>query len=418
MSTGLFRQEAIEQQTDRLHGDVLLLPRVSHSLLITLLFVWILAVAIWLVTCTYARKETVAGWLEPPTGITRIYAEDTGIIKQILIAEGESVMANQPLMIVNGDRMLADGDNLENRLLNEYERQRQLLDEQLARTHSIFQRRDQDVTQRIAAAEEDLMLLSEQLVTLNERHNLIKTQVGRYRRLRQEGHVSSLEMDTAIAQELALRNEKQALLREQVNRQNLIQQLQTEQELLPDENATALDQIRTRLSDIAQQIAQLHGQRAHIIKASRAGVISNLQAREGQHIYIGSTTPLLTLIPEDTQLSAHLLIPVRAAGFVKLGQQIDIRYDAFPYQKFGLYHGEITQVSNTVLLPGELLNAASAVQEPVYRITATLAQPHVQAYGQDFSLKPGMTLSADVRLQERSLLQWLLEPIYSLRGRL
>lgn len=418
MFEGLFRQEAIAQQTDRLHGDVLLLPRISHSLLITLLSLWILAVAAWLVTSTYARKETVTGWLEPPSGITRVYAEDTGIIKQVLVSEGESVVANQPLIIVNGDRMLADGDNLENRLLKEYEQQRQLLDEQLTRTHGIFQRREQDITQRIAAAEQYLILLREQLVTLEERQKLIKTQVDRYRKLRQDGHVSSLEMDTAITQELALRNEKQALLREQVNRQNLIQQLRTEQELLPEENATALDQIRTRLSDIAQQMAQLHGQRAHIIKASRTGIVNNLQAREGQHIYLGSTTPLLTLIPEDAQLSAHLLVPVRAAGFVKPGQQIDIRYDAFPYQKFGLYHGEIAQVSDTVLLPGELLNAAVAVQEPVYRITATLVQPHVKVYGQDFSLKPGMTLSADVRLQERSLLHWLLEPIHSLKGRL
>lgn len=418
MSQGLFRQEAMAQHTDRLHGEVLLLPRVSHSLLITLLLLWLFAVVIWLLTSTYARKETVVGWLEPPTGITRVYAEDIGIIKQVLVAEGETVVADQPLIIVNGDRILADGDHLETRLLNEYESQRSLLNEQLTRTSNIYQRRAQDVAQRIQAAGQDLILLDEQLITLDERYSLIQAQVERYRTLRRDGHVSSLEFDNAMAQELALRSERQALLREQVNRHNLIQQLQTEQELLPQENSNTIDQLRARLSDIAQQVAQLHGQRAHIIRAPRSGVINNLQAREGQQAYVGTHIPLLTIIPADTQLTVHLLIPVRSAGFVKPGQLLDIRYDAFPYQKFGLYRGEIINISGTVLLPNEFLSASVAIQEPAYRVTAQLLQPNVQAYGQDFPLKPGMTLSADVRLGERTLVQWLLEPIYSLKGRI
>lgn len=418
MSDVLYRREALEHHTDRLHGDVLLLPRFSHSLLIIVLLLWCLAVIVWLVSSSYARKETVAGWLEPPNGVIRVYAEDTGIIKQVLVKEGDTVVADQPLIIVNGDRILADGDHLENRLLEEYENQRRLLTEQLTRTTSIYQSREQDIAQRIAAAGQDLQLLDEQLVTLNKRHDLIRTQVERYRTLRREGHVSSLEFDNATAQELGLRSDRQALLREQVKQRNLIQQLQTEQQLLPQENANTIDQLRARLSDIAQQVAQLHGQRAHIIKASRAGVVNNLQAREGQQAYSGTSIPLLTLIPVDTQLLIQLLIPVSSAGFIGSGQSLDIRYDAFPYQKFGLYRGEVVSISETILLPNELLTAPVAIQEPVYRVTATLSQPTVQAYGKDFPLKPGMTLSADVRLHERSLLQWLLEPIYSLKGRL
>lgn len=389
-----------------------------HSVLIVLLLLWVLAVTTWLATSTYARKETVVGWLEPSSGVTRVYAEDAGTIKQVLVAEGDTVVADQPLIIVNGDRILADGEHLEHRLLKEYETQRHLLNEHLTRTTGIFQRRQQDITQRIAAAGQDLILLGEQFVTLNERHSLIQTQVERYRTLRREGHVSSLEFDNVMAQELDLRNDRQALLREQVNRRNLIQQLHIEQELLPEEYANTIDQLRARLSDIAQQIAQLHGQRAHIIKASRAGIVNNLQAREGQQAYSGNSIPLLTLIPVDTQLTAQLLIPVHSAGFIAPGQALDIRYDAFPYQKFGLYRGNVISISDTVLLPNEILNAAVAIQEPVYRVTAHLQQATVQAYGQDFSLKPGMTLSADVRLSERSLVQWLLEPIYSLKGRL
>lgn len=372
----------------------------------------------WLVFSSYARKETVLGWLEPPSGVVRIYAEDTGIIKKVLVAEGEFVEKDQPLIIVNGDRVLANGDNMEIRLLDEYESQRKLLTEQLVRTQSINNRRDDDIAKRIVAAQHELKVIGEQLQTLDERYQLIIKQVERYRSLKDQGHVSVTEYDNVLSQELSLRSEKQSLLRNQVAQKNIIEQLRTEQSLLPDETANTLGQYRQKLSDIAQQVAQLSGQRSHVIKSSRSGIINNLQAIEGQQAVFGSNIPLLTLLPADTLLSVHLLVPVRSAGFIEPGQRLDIRYDAFPYQKFGLYEGVVESISKTLLLPNEIANLPVSLQEPVYRVVAQLKHPTVKAYGKDFPLKPGMTLSADVRLSERSLIQWLLEPIYSLQGRI
>src|SRR5690606_17260318 len=123
-SENLFRAQVVEQQVDRLHGDVLLLPRISHSVIIALLLTWVLAVAVWLVTGTYERKETVLGWLESPAGVVRLYPETAGQVRQVLVKEGDEVQADQPLMIINGDRTLADGGNLEGRLLEEFESQR------------------------------------------------------------------------------------------------------------------------------------------------------------------------------------------------------------------------------------------------------------------------------------------------------
>lgn len=418
MLQGLFRTEVSDSQRNRLHGDILLLPQFSHTFILGVLLLWLAVVFSWLVFSSYARKETVLGWLEPPSGVVRIYAEDTGIIKKVLVAEGEFVEKDQPLIIVNGDRVLANGDNMEIRLLDEYESQRKLLTEQLVRTQSINNRRDDDIAKRIVAAQHELKVIGEQLQTLDERYQLIIKQVERYRSLKDQGHVSVTEYDNVLSQELSLRSEKQSLLRNQVAQKNIIEQLRTEQSLLPDETANTLGQYRQKLSDIAQQVAQLSGQRSHVIKSSRSGIINNLQAIEGQQAVFGSNIPLLTLLPADTLLSVHLLVPVRSAGFIEPGQRLDIRYDAFPYQKFGLYEGVVESISKTLLLPNEIANLPVSLQEPVYRVVAQLKHPTVKAYGKDFPLKPGMTLSADVRLSERSLIQWLLEPIYSLQGRI
>jgi len=412
----LFRQQAVEAQTDRLVGDVLLLPRLSHSLIIVFLLSWITAVIYWLTQSTYARKEVVQGWLQPLTGVTRLYASSEGIIKQVLVAEGERVVQDQPLVIINGDLVLASGDRLESLLLEEYLKQKSMLTKQLRRSQSMHGQRERDVDQQIAAAEGDLALLGAQLITVHKRHALLADQVNRYRALNQAGHVSTMVMEAKINQELALQSEAQGLQRSQINQKNRIDQLNIERLLLPREQANNLDALNGRLSDLAQKVTQLHGQRARVITATRSGVVHNLLAKVGQKSR-PSGPPLLSLIPENTPLTVQLVVPVRAAGFISVGQSLNIRYDAFPYQKFGLYRGTVIEVSQSVQMPNEVQDSPIQLQESVYRVTASITQSEVKAYGKSFALKPGMTLSADIRLGERSLFQWLLEPIFSLRGR-
>jgi membrane fusion protein len=175
-------------------------------------------------------------------------------------------------------------------------------------------------------------------------------------------------------------------------------------------------QLKNNLSSITQNIAQLHGQRAYIVKANRTGIVSNIQVSEGQEA--NTNTPLLTITPEGSQLQAELLVPARAIGFIEKGQSVKLRYSAFNFQKFGLYNATISNVSQSVLLPHELKDIAVNVQEPMYRITATLEQQTVDAYGKPLALKEGISLEADIKLAERTLMEWLFEPLLSLKGRL
>ncbi len=414
--TELFRRQAMARRSERLQGEVLLLPRTSHTLLIFALLLWLLFTLAWLASSHYARKETVLGWLEPDTGVLRVYAQRGGIIDEVMVSEGEEVSEGQPLVVVNGDRVLADGQNLDTLLLEEYAGQRALLEKQLQREGLILAQKRRDLRQRIDTTAESIDTLEAQSRTLDRRRQLTGEKVARYTRLAREGHISSAELDMASSEQLRLDGEQQALARERGGLQNQLQQLENRLVMLPEEAANAGAELRARLSDLSQRIAQLHGQQAYTLKAPRAGVVNNLQAREGQQAK--SDVPLLTLSPANSPLTARLLVPVRAAGFLDTGQQLNIRYDAFPYQKFGLYRGEIVEVSKTVLLPEELHMAPVAVREPTYRISALPDASSVQAFGQTFALRPGMTLSADVRLAERSILEWLLEPLYSLRGRL
>ena len=124
----------------------------------------------------------------------------------------------------------------------------------------------------------------------------------------------------------------------------------------------------------------------------------------------------MQLMPESAVLHALLLVPTRAVGFIQPGQKTWLRFDAFPYQRFGLYQGEVSQLSKAVLMAQDP-DSPVQIQEPVYQVQVKLHQQFIEAYGEQMPLQAGMLLSADIVLEQRSILSWLLEPLISLRGR-
>jgi membrane fusion protein len=135
-----------------------------------------------------------------------------------------------------------------------------------------------------------------------------------------------------------------------------------------------------------------------------------------------SGVPLLGIVPEGAPLVAHLFSPSRAVGFVRSGQHVLLRYQAFPYQKFGHAEGEVAAVSRSAVSPSELpaqlsgLTSVVGGGEPVYRIEVRLARQWIGAYGQRVPLSPGMLLEGDVVMDSRRLYEWILDPLYTMTG--
>ena len=97
-----------------------------------------------------------------------------------------------------------------------------------------------------------------------------------------------------------------------------------------------------------------------------------------------------------------------------------LRYQAYPYQKFGHQRGTVVRVSRSATNPGESTAMAGSgqAQEPYYRVLVALDAQSVTAYGKPEALRPGMLLEADILGERRSLIEWVLEPLFALRGRM
>jgi membrane fusion protein len=99
-----------------------------------------------------------------------------------------------------------------------------------------------------------------------------------------------------------------------------------------------------------------------------------------------------------------------------------LRYQAYPYQKFGQYEATIQEVASTSIsaqeltLPGAAMIATQPA-EPLYRVRLRLKQQEVLIYGKPIGLKSGMLLDASILLERRHLYEWILEPLFSISGR-
>ena len=147
----------------------------------------------------------------------------------------------------------------------------------------------------------------------------------------------------------------------------------------------------------------------------RDSIVTAIQPVLGAQL--SPTSPILTIIPEDSPLEMDLLLPTRSAGFVEVGDPVRIRFDAFPYQKFGLAQGTVVNIDKSLVLPTETVLPVE-INEAVYRVRASLSSQVVEAYGESFPLKIGMIANADIVIESRTLLEWLMAPIYSVRGKL
>lgn len=409
----LFRQEVIEfQQQSRQWGRVVPLQPLATRVLVWLLTGAVAAILAFLFSAQYARKETVLGYLAPAAGTARVFAPQQGTVSTIHVEQGQHVEEGQPLLSVAIEQIAANGEDVNAAILATLERQKASLTWQMGAEAQRAASERERLLSQIGTIGTELEQLDAQLSLQRERIGVVEKLVAAANRLAPRGLVSEIERrrreEALIEQRLSLNAAEQ----QRTLRQGQLADVRFTLEQLPITTADKIQQLRNELSDTEQRIAEVNGRRAYVIRAPMAGRVSSLQASVGQ---VADPRRLqLQILPGDTALQAELLIPARAIGFVEAGQDVRILYDAFPYQHYGTYRGRIIRVSETIVTASDLV-APIALPGPAYRAIVALERPDVDAYGKRVPLQPDMLLKADIILERRTLMDWILNPLLSAR---
>jgi membrane fusion protein len=409
----LFREEVLQAKTWM--GRITLSQPVSSWLLTGLAVLFALALLIFLLLGTYTRHESVQGQLIPSSGLLPVTARSAATVITTLVQEGQTVNKDQALVELSSEVSSLSRGQTQVAVVGDLQAQLKELEAVLENQQRLEVQQQAGLTERIQMLSKQLTEADRQLATQREVTAIAESRMERLKPGVQAGTFSQIELEKYQAEVLNGHAQLNILARQRLEIEQQLRTLQDQLEQLPLTNEAQRNELRFRLSGINQSLAQNEAQRAVVLRAPRQGVVTNLTVQNGQTV--GAGQRLLSILPEGSLLQAELWLPSRAIGFLESGNRVVLRYPAFPYQKFGQKSGRVLEVSRSATAPSELTGVLGrTISEPLYRVLVELDQQTVSAYGKAEPLKPGMTVDADILLDRRRLIEWVLEPLYGVSG--
>jgi membrane fusion protein len=415
MPRQLFRQEAIDAQREKFLGEATIarpVPFWVFTLLAAGVALLLITVAVW---GQYTRRERVEGYLALDTGAARVSSPDAGRVTDLLVKEGDEVKAGDELAKISLDRTNVAGGSTSEAISQEMQSRRLILEKEQAQWRDLGTQQVEQVRRRAKDLENELTQVDREMKLQEVRIKSAREQLERYGGLMSEKKFVSealvkQKQDEVTDQEI----KAQALRRQRGQVERDLAAARMEEPQIELRSRAQYEQVARQISELKEGMSQVEARRETVIRAPMAGVVTNIAVNRGQSV--AADAPLATVLPKGSGLHVELLVPTRAIGFVTKGQEVVLRYEAFPYERFGQYRGTITDIGRNVWTQGERIGPLSA-KEPVYRIDVALERQAVMALGQEFALRPGMLVNADLLLEKRTLLEWIFEPVLQLKGR-
>jgi membrane fusion protein len=410
----LFRPEVQAEQSNRLQGEVSITQLPALSWLAALLTVIVALSLLFLFSAEYKRKETVFGLLQPKQGVNRVTIDQNGVVAKVWVSEGQQVQTGQLLLQLAMPHYGQGDTERSQSLQQELQTMISSLTVQKQQQQERYQIQLTEAQARLTLLQQQSIELVGQLQTYTERVQLNDNLVKQVQQLAGSGYISQLELNRQKDILLSLKQQVQSVKGQQLLLQSQQREQQSLLEQLPLELKSQLAVLDQQLSELRNQQTRLRHEQTVIYRASADGVVSGLRYQPGQSVQAGVVA--MTIVPATVELEAVVYVPTRAVAFIDVGQKARIRFDAFPYERFGVHQATVKAVSQAVLLPADV--PEFPLKEPSYRVILQLEKQSVQAYQRELALRPDMTLNADVITGQRNLLHWLFEPVLSLKGQL
>ena len=420
MNAPLFRQSALNAQHPKWLGEIILIRPLTFTFFTLFAATVALALIAFAYFGTYTKRSTVIGQLNPDTGLLKIYPTQTAVVVQKMIVEGQQVKQGDTLFVLSTERHSNTQADVQAAISGQVLQRQQSYQLERRQTQQIQAEEKVALQQKIAAMQSELAQLNSGIGLQQSRVNLAVETAARYKGLAQQDYVSREQAQQKQEELIDQQARLQTLQRDQITTARELHVQQAELANLTLKQQTQLAQIERNIASTKQELTESDAKRQVVITAPQSGTVAAINAELGQNVDVSHA--LASIVPRNATLQAQLYAPSKAIGFIKLGDSVLVRYQAYPYQKFGHAHGVVSQLSRAALLGNELngylAGNSSLANEPFYKITVVLDKQAVTAYGAQQALQAGMLLEADVLQDKRRLIEWVLEPLTSLTGKL
>ncbi|PWT74754.1 MAG: HlyD family type I secretion periplasmic adaptor subunit [Proteobacteria bacterium] len=415
-------------------------PSPLPRLVLALLGVLILVLAGWSIVGRLDIIAVAPGRLVPSTYVKVVQPVDAGVIKELLVREGDSVKAGQVMVRMDPSISDADGKQLQTQVqlarlalrridaeLAGTEPQSQADDSQelFSQMASQYRARRQTHLDELAAeravmakAEHDLKGALEMEAKLKQTLPIYQDQERSWAQLEKEGFAGHL----LVEDRRRVRIEVQQELKAQVHTidglraamtQSKERQAQIEsnyRQLLYNERVET-----TALLEKAEQERQKQSIHQDMLelRAPQDGVVKEL-ATHTEGAVLSPGTVLMTIVPANEPLRAEVWVSNQDRGFVRDGQKVKVKIDPYPFQKYGMVDGVVKSVSadaseqSPAQADSDPRNPASRYR---FRAIVELKSQYLQSDEVKLQLTPGMQVDAEIALGDRTVLEYILSPV-------
>ncbi|KQQ68267.1 secretion protein [Pseudomonas sp. Leaf127] len=418
----MFRKEALASRQVNWLGEIILIRPISFAVLTLMAVLFAALVIVFFLYGSYTKRSTVPGQLVPSSGQLKIHTPHSGVVVERFVEEGQAIKQGDPLFRLSIERFSSVAESVQAAVGNQLANRRQSLEQELKKQKQLHAEERQSLQSKRANLRLELKTLEQQQASQEKRVQLAANAAQRYQGLMEKGYISMDQLQQRQAELLAQRQVLQGLVREStVLKQKLIER-QHELAGLSALHENQLAGIHRALSSLQQEIIESEAMRMLVIKAPQDGVATAVLVEPGQAV--DSSVSMMSLVPVHADLQAELYAPSKTIGFIQAGDPVMVRYQAYPYQKFGQHRGKVMSVSRATLSATELASMTGTLPglglngEQIYRLRVELEAQSVMAYGKSKALQIGMLLEADILQDSRHLYEWVLEPLYSLSGKL
>lgn len=415
----MFRQEAINHQKMKWRGRALLLHGIPFWLTTGLCLFFIVAFLTFIIAGTYTRRTNVTGEITSYPRAANVYSTVQGVVVKQLVTEGQIITAGTPIYQIDVSKSTRSGVVSDN--------QRRDINSQQARIAQIISRLEDNKRATLAMLEKQKAQYTaaferstDILRRAQEGIRIMKENMQNYRHYQAKGLINKDQLTNQIA--LYYQQQNNLLGLSGQNEQNALQ-------------ITALEsQIHTQAAEFDNQIYQMELQRYElqkellnidasgviIVRALSEGRVDSLSVTVGQMVNVGDS--LLQMLPDKVDHYALVLwVPNDAIPYISTGDRVNVRYDAFPAEKFGQFAGTVSVISKAPASPQEMQTyqgapkAALTAAIPYYKVIIRPEKQAISYHGKRLSLENGMKAQSTLFLEKRKVYQWMLSPFYDMK---
>lgn len=415
MSQKLFRQEAVDHQRSYWKGKVILFKGISPLAISAGCIAFMAALIAMLCFFKFTQRIDVMGEVITLPHPLNISSSQPGFISQQFVQVGDTVKKGTVLFELDVSKNTNEGNVSDTNI--------SMIKSKIANAEEIINKLKLNKDDLIATTQRQIQRYERSLVETDEllaatKQGLTKleTSLQSYNQYLKKGLINKDQYNNQHSLYVQQQNAYQSLSSQKMQIELQLTQSRSDITVKSAELDNQIAAQYNQLSDFQSQLIETNANGKILIKSTIDGRVESIAVTPGQMIDAGSSLVQIKQL-ENVQYYLLLWLPDNSLPYVKVGDTVNIRYDAFPSDKFGQFSGAIKSISSMPATRREL--AEYSIGQTNTNAALTLYKAIIDIKEKEFiynnkklELSNGLKASSIVFMEERPLYQWLFSPVY------